>query len=380
MKRIAIFYHTMDVTSSIGRILTYLARHLSTRGYDITVFSKKIQDNENLNFSVIELPVVKKPLFALFISYHISSLLAYLWQRLVKRNKYSVKIGIESTFMLPDICYPHFCHRSYLNNEWKNIAEHIPPWLRILRFINHWLHSFLEPFVFRRARCIVVPSDGLKREIVREYPWTSDKITIIPNFIDWEYMQKPSDFDRAAFRRKIGLSDTDLVGVFVSLGAFEHKGLPLILQAVAEMNLQAKVIVVGGNLIGRWLKLVKRIGIEDKIFFVGLQKDIRPFLWVSDFFIFPSVRETFPLAVLEAAAVGMPLIVTPLYGIEEFMKDGEMGYVVSRDVSSIGKALDKLSRLSSAQRLEMSEKVREAAKRYDFQQFCKLWTNIIENY
>lgn len=381
MKKIAIFHHTVGPDSAIGKILAQLARCLVKSGYKVTIFGQYRTNFKNPQLRLVKVPVIKRPLFLLFLTYHIASLIAYWWQRHVRGEYYDFKIGIESNFLFPDICYPHFCHRHYLKKEWKEVSGQIVWWLRILRWINYSLRALLEPFVFKIARWIIVPSEGLKNEIVKEYPWTSDKIFVIPNFIDWDAMQMPNDFEREGFRLALGLNKSDIVGTFVALGAFEHKGLHLVLQALADADVPVKLIVVGGqeHEIRSWRSRVESLGIEHKVVFVGFQADIRPYLWAADVFIFPSAKEIFPLAALEAAAAGLPLIVTNLYGVEEFMRDKELGYVVDRDWKSIKESLLKFSRLPTVKRLEMGRKAREATMRYTPDSFCRRWVKFLES-
>ena len=92
------------------------------------------------------------------------------------------------------------------------------------------------------------------------------------------------------------MDDQDLVGLFVALGQFERKGLPLLMQALATAGMErVKLIVVGGeaDLLARYREQAEKLGIGDRVRFVGMQSDVRPFLWSSDVFVFPSLYETF---------------------------------------------------------------------------------------
>lgn len=61
---------------------------------------------------------------------------------------------------------------------------------------------------------------------------------------------------------------------------------------------------------------------------VGRQSDVRPWLAASDVFVFPSYREGFPNAVIEAGAMGLPSIVTDINGSREIIKDGVNGIII----------------------------------------------------
>ena len=64
------------------------------------------------------------------------------------------------------------------------------------------------------------------------------------------------------------------------------------------------------------------------IIFVGPQEDVRPFLSVSDIFVFPSYREGFPNVVMQAGAMELPCIVTNINGCNEIIEDGVNGLII----------------------------------------------------
>ena len=379
--RIAIFHHIIGAESAIGKILEELVRGLSKEVNCVTVYGSELSEHleKNEKVHLVKIPSIKRPLFLLFLTYHMFSIIRY-WFDYLKGKRYDVIIGVESNFIFLNISYVHFCHTAYLKNEWHK--GNTSGLLRILRWLNHKFRALLEPWIFRRASCIVVPSYGLKREIEDTFPFVRYKVKVISNFIDWERMQSPTDFDRSSLRKRLGFNSNDIIVAFTALGNFEHKGLPLLLQALDKVSCNfLKLLIIGGKLheIRRWEKQVKKIGLEDRVWFIGFQKDIRPYLWIADLFVFPSTKEIFPLAVIEAAAAGLPLIVTPLYGVEEFMQDGEMGYVVDRSVDSIIVSLEKFISLPPGERMNMARRIKHAVKRYTPEVFVQKWLKMLSN-
>ncbi len=94
-------------------------------------------------------------------------------------------------------------------------------------------------------------------------------------------------------------------------------------------------------------------------------------------FVFPSVYETFPLVCLQAAAAGLPLITTRLYGVEEFMLDGATGWIVERSSCSIGSAIR--SAASDRQRTaQMGREARERVEMYSNDRFRARWSALLE--
>ncbi|MEM2568209.1 MAG: glycosyltransferase family 4 protein [Candidatus Bathyarchaeia archaeon] len=375
MMRIAVFDYKVIPTNPIGSCHRRIIQSLCDE-YEFTVFSAEFDNSLSNSKRVrwVRVPVPTRPLALLFVAYHLVAPLVYLWHCLHARVRFDLVQFVESNLSFGDISYVQFCHRAYLKQRWKEAGAR---GLRgFLRYVDHLLHAWMEPWSFRRARWLVVPSQGLKRELEETYPFTRGKITVIHNPVDVERMRRPSDFDRESFRQAYGVGPEDLVMVFVALGHFERKGLPLILEAMKELSSPyLKLWVVGGepDLVNVWRQRVKSMGLEGKVMFVGMQRDIRPFLWGADVFVFPSSYEAFPLVSLEAAAAGLPLIVTPIYGVEEFVRDGETGFVVERTVEGIKEGIQRLLIIPSWERVQMGTRAQQAVAKYDMKSFVKNW-------
>ena len=81
------------------------------------------------------------------------------------------------------------------------------------------------------------------------------------------------------------------------------------------------------------------------IFHYDYQKDIRPFLYHMDLFVFPSYREGFGLAILEAQAMNVPVIASNIVGCNEIIQNNVNGLLVKkRSVSDLHDGMTKLFR------------------------------------
>jgi len=345
--------------------------------HEFTVFAVEFENPCPDRVRFVRVPVPTRPLALLFVAYHLVAPVVYFLYRLRTGVRFDLVQMVESNLSFGDVSYAQFCHRAYLRRHWKAAgAKGLRGWLR---WLDHWLHALVEPWVFRKVRRIVVPSQGLKRELEEIYPVTRGKITVIPNPVDLARMAPPPGFDREIFRRERGVDPEDVVLLFVALGHFERKGLPLVLEALKQLGEKtAKLWVVGGeaDLVVLWQARAREMGLEDQVVFFGMQRDVRHFLWGADGFVFPSVYEVFPLVTLEAAAAGLPLIVTPLYGVEEFMRDGETGLVVERSVEGILIGLRRFLALPFTERVRMGVRARETVAQYGVERFPEAWRRL----
>jgi len=74
--------------------------------------------------------------------------------------------------------------------------------------------------------------------------------------------------------------------------------------------------------------LSKELGVVDVCHFIGEHKDIPPLLGMLDCFVLPSLWEGFPIVLLEAMAVGVPVIATNIPGNDEAITSGKSGWLV----------------------------------------------------
>lgn len=95
-----------------------------------------------------------------------------------------------------------------------------------------------------------------------------------------------------------------------------------------QEKLPSKLIMVGdGPERALAEKISRRLGIKEKVIFLGNSNEIEKILCFSDLFLLPSETESFGLAALEAMAFGVPVISTDTGGLPEVNIDGYSGYL-----------------------------------------------------
>jgi glycosyltransferase involved in cell wall biosynthesis len=155
-----------------------------------------------------------------------------------------------------------------------------------------------------------------------------------------------------------------------------ERACPLLLEALAQLDSErVRLLVVGGepDLIETYRKSAKALRVDDRVVFVGMRADIRPYFWAADAFTLPSCYETFSLVAFEAAASSLPLLMPPLHGVEEILTDGEDGYTLNRSVEDIAACLARFLALPLESRLAMAERASVAAIQYDEDRFVRNW-------
>lgn len=216
-----------------------------------------------------------------------------------------------------------------------------------------------------RVRRVVAVSHGIARELRSHFPALEDRIRVIPNGVDTQRFA-PDSGARARVRRELGLGD-ERVAMFVG-GDWQRKGLPFALEGLPGAD-GWRLVVVGQGDVERYRAMAAELGVADRVHFVGRQTAPERWLASADAFVSPTAYEAFPLAVLEAASAGLPLLVTRVNGTEEVLRQGENGLEITRDGDSVRAALGALA--SAEDRARLGAEARRSASRYS-------WAEIVD--
>jgi glycosyltransferase involved in cell wall biosynthesis len=376
--KIAIFDYIVTRNNAIGSCHLRMIERLCLE-HEFTVFSVEFENPCPERIRWVRIPAPKRPLALLYVAFHLLAPLLYLWHRIFSHARFDLVQFVESNLAFGDVIYSQSCHRMFLERHWSQVGA---TGLRaVMRWLDHWLHAQMEPRAYRRAQRIVVPSVGFARELAETYPFTRSKIRVLPNPVDTQAMACPRHFDRNRFREGLGLKPADVVLAFVALGHFELKGLPLLLGALGKSDdPHVKLLVVGGSrgLVSDYRKRADDLGLNGNVIFLGMQKDVRPYLWAADALAHPSRHEVFPIATLQAAAAGLPLLVTRLNGVEEFFREGENGLLLQRDIPSISDSLSRFAGIDPEIRHWMGSRAQAAVQRYNISDFARNWSHFYE--
>lgn len=130
-----------------------------------------------------------------------------------------------------------------------------------------------------------------------------------------------------------------------------EKGLPILFESLAVMKqrgAEAQLTVMGDGPDRSYLEeMTEKMGLSEQVQFAGFvdQATIAANLRASDIFVLPSFAEGIPVALMEAMAIGLPVIATYVGGVTELVVDGETGQVVNAsDPIDLARAIEKYVR------------------------------------
>jgi UDP-glucose:(heptosyl)LPS alpha-1,3-glucosyltransferase len=253
-------------------------------------------------------------------------------------------------------------------------SAHEAPWRAFFRLANrkHAEILRLERTLFEQggAQHVIANSHMVQKEIIREFAYPEEKITVVYNGLpDLHFKKKPQNRDE--MRRSLGLTETDVALLFAGSG-WKRKGLNYATQALGRISSRDVSLLVAGT--GK-----KQAGISKKVRFLGPVADMPSLFSATDIFVLPTVYDPFSNACLEALSHGLPVITTATNGFAEIIESGVHGEVIERaeDVAALQQAIEKW--IDPARRTPARERCAEIARGYTMQRNVEQTLTVLES-
>lgn len=184
--------------------------------------------------------------------------------------------------------------------------------------------------------------------------------TVIPNGIDLER------FCPEAVDTRAPVKGDPLIGTIASLTP--EKGVDLLIEAVPGLVSRhpgLRLCLVGDGPLRQALQAQARdLGVADRVEFAGNAADVRPYLAAFALFVLPSRREGMGRVLMEAMALGRPVLATRVGGIPELVRHGHSGWLVPpADPAALAEGIDALLR-DAPRRQALARAGREAARHF----------------
>jgi len=209
-----------------------------------------------------------------------------------------------------------------------------PTWGRRLRRVSprHATLLALERRIFEDdSQTIQCGSELVRDQIAERFGVPERRLCVIYNGVDIERFHPPTA------PRDAG----NPVWLFAGSG-WRRKGLDTALAALARGPAGAQLHVAGRDATPAWKHMAARLGIADRVRFLGPQRDLASHYRAVDGLLLPTRYDAFANVCLEAAASGLPVVTSGANGSAEVL--GEAGVVVddAEDIAAFAAALDQL--------------------------------------
>jgi glycosyltransferase involved in cell wall biosynthesis len=188
-------------------------------------------------------------------------------------------------------------------------------------------HRLLYQLGARWCSALIAVSDEVGVALQRKYRPPRSKVVVIPNGVDLD--RYGDSVDRIALR--VGLSlPADARILIVVAKLLPQKGHRVLLDALSGgLPSDVHVVLAGeGPLKTSLVEQAARVGLSERVHFLGNRTDIPTLLAGSDLFVLPSLWEGLPIALLEAMASGLPVVASDVSGSRQVVVHGETGVLV----------------------------------------------------
>lgn len=248
-----------------------------------------------------------------------------------------------------DVVHSHLYH--------ANLYGRIAAWLAGIpavasvhnTYTRRKLHrEFLNRTLSLGSARVIAVSEDVRNDLMRYDRVPARKIVVIHNGIDVGRVR--TALTRREARARLGLPDEAMVlGCVARLE--EQKGHRFLLEALAKLNdaprggARFRVVLVGdGRLRAELEQRAAALGVAAWTMFLGTRHDVPDILKALDICVMPSLWEGLSVAMLEAMAASLPLVISDVSGVSQVVGDDEYGIKVPvGDVPALAQTIRELA-------------------------------------
>lgn len=314
-----------------------LSKNLVSLGHEVTVYTTDVLDKTHRNnyaenpefLDGIEIYRFKNISNRLASIYRISCapLLAFALDRNIA--KYNI-VHCHEYRSYEAIILHHYAKKYHIPYVIQAHGSVLPT------FEKQWLKKIFDLIwgtrILKDASKLIAVSN-IEKEQYLTMGIHENKIEIIPNGIDiTEYERLPK---YGEFRKKYGIATDEKIILYLGR-LHKRKGIDFLINSFScLLNLNQEVILViagpDDGFLDNLLKLVRKLGIKDRILFTGYLSKVEKYevLVDADLLVYPGILEIFGLVPFEAILCGTPVIVTDDCGCGEIIKEAQCGFLVT---------------------------------------------------
>ncbi len=221
--------------------------------------------------------------------------------------------------------------------------------------------DILHNFLYKNVDFIIANSQIIYKNILATHPVDKNRVGVIHPGIDTAKFY-PNPGLKSSIRKILNIKEEAFV-IGMSGRLQRWKGHYEFLNMAAELKEKYDYIyfvVIGGATVGEKdeaegiYREAKRLNLENRLIFTGFRNDVADLLNAMDLFVFPSYAEAYGMALLEAMAVGLPVIASNCDGVLDIIEDGRTGILITpRNSESLINAVTQLIN-QKKQRMELA--------------------------
>lgn len=257
---------------------------------------------------------------------------------------------------------------TYAESILRNAASYqnklLESWKKMTAFANFRRTILLQA---ERKLCekpagpvIVALSQYVAEQFRRHYGLSDERLMVVPNGVKTNTQIDIGQVDRlrAQMLAKLNLKEADKPTFLLFVANnFRLKGLGILIRAMRQVQggntgRQAYLMVVGNGRLHKYRRLARKLNVHEKIIFLGAIRNIQNALAISDVAVLPTYYDPSSRFILEAIAVGKPVITTKFNGATDLFVNNRHGRVIDRpeDIRALAEAISYFTEADNIQK------------------------------
>jgi len=361
MKKInkIIFVLPSLVAGGAERVMSFIAQNIDSKKFKVTLLIIGFEKDSAYQINGIDVIYLNKSR----VLYSIFPLLKFL---VINKPKIVISaIGHLNTVMAYlSIFFPKIKFVSREVNILSILASYQLKKVRFSSFFN-----FFSKRRFYFFDKIICQSNDMLRDIKENNNIPEKKLRVINNPVTDDFKLKSENEKKR-----------DVVQFITVARLKRQKGHERIIYALSKINFPYQYTIVGdGPEQDNLFKLIKTLGIKDKIIHIPYTNDVSKYLSKSDLFLQGAFIEGFPNCLLESCAVGTPIVAFKAPGgIDEIILDGVNGFISEDEEEFVNNILKSIKNHKWDIKEVSNSVIRKFNKEKIIQQYEELFLNILK--
>lgn len=229
---------------------------------------------------------------------------------------------------------------------------------------------------------LVAVSSQVREMLVEREDILAERVVVIENGIESLEIDAFSSEEKKSLRAELGMRGK--ATLLLTVGRLSvSKGHTVLLKAIAQIAPQipnALFAFAGeGALRAQLQEEAARLGIAQRVRFLGVREDVPQLLLAADIFVQPSLWEGLSLAMLEALLSGTPVLATRVEGVVDVIEEGRTGLLVPPgDVDALAAAILRLAQDADLRKRLGRAGRAHAQTQYSVERMCQQYEALIQ--
>lgn len=296
-----------------------IAKACLARGHTVHVFTMSWEGERPQEMAITLIPPVGRT------NHQCATMFAKQVAHYLKMHDFDGVIGFNrmpglDVYYAADLCYEAL------------VRADRPFWYRWTPRYRHY--AALERAVFApsaKTHALLLTASE-KAQFSRYYQTPVERFHLLPPGIDASrltpYHASGASAMRERIRAELSMEPGQKLLLMVGSG-FTSKGVDRALQALASLQDNSQLIILGNGNAKPFKSLSTSLGVDSRVRFLGGRDDVGRFMLAADLLIHPAYRETAGMVLLEAIVAGLPILVTANCGYAFHVEEAKAGLLVS---------------------------------------------------